>query len=348
MCQTPSPVDATACRGCGAALAPDAPPAGGHRTLVGLPGIAPASPEATLIGLGAPRFSPPARPALEAAEETLLGPPQPAGLPHATLDGATLLDSFAPVRVDPPSAAPVPALAAEQDAIDLDEEPDAPLPALRATGADLRTAEAVARVEAEPRRRPATLRWRQVALFAGVAAAAGLVAALAISALRDDFRAELAGDLAVTRTSSGYLVQVGVRTSGPARVTWPGGRAAVDGEATLRFELERGATHLGDNRVTLDVTPGSGRPRTLTVHVLVHYEWHGLVDAPDAPGPVAGLRVQPGWAVTLQTPGTLEKRRDGEVRLFLKPPAPPVVRFTLRSPTGETLTFDEPIRRPSP
>ncbi|MEZ4467267.1 MAG: zinc ribbon domain-containing protein [bacterium] len=356
VCQTPTPASAAACPSCGVAL--DAP--GGHRTLVGLPGIASPGPEATLLGLPPPRLVPGPPPPVvlmpavadDAAEETLLGPPQPAGLPLDDLDGATLLDSFAPMPVvaRAPSSTPAPALAAEQDAIVLDEPPDAPLPALRTTGAALRTADLDASRLVATRRMPAAGpgRWRQAGLFVGVAVVAGLAAAVAIMLLRDDFRAELAGDLSVTRTSSGYLVQVGVRTSGPARVTWPGGRSAVDGEATLRFELERAATHLGDNTIALEVSPGSGRPRTLTVHVLVHYEWLGILQEGGADGLVAGLKVQPGWAVELAAPGRVEARAGGEVRLYLPRPGPPAVRFKLRSPAGEVLTFDEPLRRSSP
>ncbi len=348
VCQQPNPAGTRYCAGCGTQLpdtenskdiSPLAEPEPaeetvlGHRTLLGTPAL---DSEETLL-------EPP--PAIPGGEHTLLGMPRPL-LPteRPAWEGPTVLDgAFTGQRDDAqdPAFTPIgghPALPASAGAevIDLDEDPDRPLPAV--------TPLARPRVRgrgATVRRPP---RWRQLALLLGTALLAALGTVVALSWVDDGFRAELVGDLAVTRTSSGYQVQVGARTSGPASVMHPGGRDLVDGEAALRFEVEDARIKLGDNPVVLQVSPGQGRARTLTLHVMAYYKL--VPEGPAVGGALqARLEVLPGWRMHLETPGEVAVRQPGVFALRLPPTGPVVpVRFSLESPDGARFTFDESLR----
>ena len=311
----------------------------GHHNLLGTPAL-----EGDETLLEAPR------PAIPGGEHTLLGMPRPVlPLERPQWVGPTVLDrasgperqtrggdAFTPIGGHPALPASV-----GDEGSDLDEAPDRPLPAITSPARPraLPAPRPPARTRPEPR-------GRQLALLAVTAVLAALGTVWALSWVDDGFRAELVGDLAVTRTSSGYQVQVGVRTSARAHVYHPGGRAPVEGETALRFEVEDTAIQLGDNPVPLQVRPEEGRERTLTLHVMVYYK---LVPEPPAPGGASRARIEvlPGWRMHLQSPGEVAVRRPGVFALEL-PRAPGrvvPVRFALESPEGARFTFDESLHQ---
>lgn len=321
----------------------------GHRTLVGAPGLTEVADDGETLLVPGPRAG---LPAIPGGEHTLLGAPRPAIVPRprrdtAAWEGPTVLDGRADeVQRTPASGHPALPRSVGEVILDLDEGPDAPLPAItplpsrpgRPVSPPLRPQpRGLERLEAARR-----LRRRHFMVLVVTAVLAALATVVGLSWVDDGFRAELAGDLTVTRTSSGYLVQVGVRTSAPARVSHPGGRAVVDGDQRLRFELEDARIRLGDNPIVLSVSPGQGRTRTLTLHVMVYYK---LVAEPSPPDAVrARLELQPGWRVRLPSGGRVEARADGVYGLVLTPgPVPRPLHFILEAPDGRTLPFDEAL-----
>lgn len=359
-CQAPLVEGGTQCGACGQALR--------QRTLIGVPGIQLAAP--TLFD-GAP---------LALAEQTAIGPPRPADPLWAQLDedgmaAPTLLDSR-PIAALEPEVTPAgghPALprpvaevvstrparpALKPVAIARTErDPDrASDPALD------RDALAARRIRAatEATERAAQVERRGSVLSLMVIAALAITVAI-VAYWMTRFRAELDGDLSVTRTSSGYAVDVGVRTSGPATVHHPGGQRAVDGVARLRFEVASAQMKLGDNRVGLRVVDASGAERVLTLDVMVYYQLRAPQLAAPQPGrPVdVALDLSPGWQITLHGEGAVDPLPGGGVRLRLDadaalaaaPPGHDVVLpidFTLTGPGGERERFVEKLRLPAP
>ena len=185
-----------------------------------------------------------------------------------------------------------------------------------------------------------------------------LVAGVLVYATR--FHAELVDTFEVTRTSSGYAVTAGLRTSGPAVVRHPGGETPVDGSAELNFEIPGSALELGDNPVAIEVV-SDGATRVLTLHVMVYYHRLSPPLVPPTRGKLVhlGLEVQPGWTALLNAPGTVTLVDATHLQLSVLPDdaidaTPPgstvmlPIPFELRAPSGETNTFTERLHLPPP
>lgn len=305
-----------------------------------------------------------------AADQTVLGPPQPSAPAWAQVPMAapTLLDSQPPFRAVTPAGGhpalparpdPRPPTATAQPAPTQAASETTPSASPKVRGpqtiaaAHMHRALDATRADVADRRRG-----RQRAGLALVLGLGVLIAGLVLYATR--FRAELVDTFEVTRTSSGYAVKAGLLTSGPAIARHPGGQTPVDGSAELRFELPAASLHLGDNPIEVHVD-GQGSTRTLTLHVMVYYHRVAPPPAPPKRGTWVhlGLEVLPGWTASLKTPGTVTLVDATHLRLSVDPgPAidatPPgstvmvPIAFDLRAPDGMTHAFTERLHLPAP
>ncbi|MCB9536388.1 MAG: hypothetical protein H6704_08995 [Myxococcales bacterium] len=241
--------------------------------------------------------------------------------------------------------------------------PKAPRSAEERQRADLYNAARIAAAVAAEERRAARTRTRRLLTFLAVAAVAAAVAATFALREKTAFRAQVGQGMTVVRGDAAYDVRLTVETSGPAVVRHPGGEAAVEGRAELRFDVPADSMQVGDNALELLVTPTEGAPVVLRPKVTVFYRLSAPALGPPRAGtPVeATVRLMPGWTVAVEG-GAVRPGPTPDSYVLAMDPAPLLARvdglsgptgelpvaMTLTGPAGETRRFTERLRLPLP
>jgi hypothetical protein len=349
------------------------------QTLFGLPApsrAAPLDPDPTRPDVVALPVGPP----VAERSQTLFGVPAPSRVAPATTDEAPTLrrPARAPAATPAPAARPAepapavkprrPAAAAAPAPAAADKPPGATT-LLHREAAEIMAAARIAGAVADEERNAAQRRLRK--MLWGLLGVALVTAFVGFLSFRDRhrFQAEVGGELRVQRDADGYRVDVRVRTNAPALIQVPeaatgGPPGPVEGEVDVSFRLPDHALKVGDNQLSLGVTPtgDADARRQLSLHVRVYYRFVSTPAAPPEPGKRFELRMalMPEWR--LEVAGArVEPLAGGELGVsldsapmlaaaerFAGPLGEFPLQLSLTGPNGEHATFTEALRFPLP